>query len=84
MEREMIENPEFGYTPSNLKMLRKHHNLTQTDVANILGVRQRMVMRWETGLTSTAARSDMPYTKWAMLLENLQKRPLQSGIFSIG
>ncbi|ULX34749.1 helix-turn-helix domain-containing protein [Mannheimia haemolytica] len=69
----MIENPEFGYTPSNLKMLRKHHNLTQTEVANILGVGQRIVMRWETELSSTAARSDMPYTKWAELLKNLQK-----------
>ncbi|MDW0499508.1 XRE family transcriptional regulator, partial [Mannheimia haemolytica] len=29
-------------------MLRKHHNLTQTEVANILGVGQRIVMRWET------------------------------------
>lgn len=73
MEREMIENPEFGYTPSNLKMLRKHHNLTQTDVAKLTGTSQRMVMRWETELSSTAGRSDMPHTKWAMLLENLQK-----------
>ncbi|SQF65672.1 putative zinc finger/helix-turn-helix protein, YgiT family [Actinobacillus pleuropneumoniae] len=69
----MIGNTEFGYTPNNLKMLRKHHNLTQTDVANILGVGQRIVMRWETELSSTAARSDMPYKKWAELLKNLQK-----------
>lgn len=69
----MSEKYEHGYTPNNLKALRAAHNLTQTDVAQLTGTSQRMVMRWETELTSTAARSDMPHTKWMMLLKNLQK-----------
>lgn len=70
----MINNAELGYTPKNLKALRAAYNLTQTDVAKLTGSSQRMVMRWETELTSTAVRSDMPYTKWSMLIDNLQKK----------
>lgn len=68
----MIDNAELGYTPSNLKQIRKNHGLTQTALGELVGVTQRTVARWEMDL-SKDNRLDMSYTKWAELLKNLQK-----------
>lgn len=62
---------ELGYTPNNLKSIRAINNLTQTDVANIVGTTQRMVVRWETDVSKTSAHSDMPHTKWLILMNHL-------------
>lgn len=64
---------ELGYTPSNLKEIRAIYNLTQTEVAKIVGASQRMVMRWETDVNNTSAHSDMPYAKWLVLLTHIEK-----------
>lgn len=64
---------ELGYTPYNLKAIRTAHNLTQTDVAKIVGTSQRMVMRWETDVENTSAHSDMPYAKWLVLINHISQ-----------
>lgn len=74
----MIKSYEFGYTPSNLKALRKEYALTQAQVGQIVGVTQRMVARWEVDLDGSN-HSNMPYVKWQALLSHLNKkdRPLR-------
>jgi hypothetical protein len=69
----MIDNPELGYTPANLRAVRKKYNLTQQQVADITGTASyRTVVKWETATDSTAARADMPLKKWLMLLDHIQ------------
>lgn len=68
----MIKNYEFGYTPSNLKALRKKYELTQAQVGEVVGVTQRMVARWEVDLDGSN-HSDMPYIKWQALLNYLNQ-----------
>lgn len=67
----MHQGMDLGYTPSNLRTIRVVHNLTQTEVAKIIGASQRMVMRWETDVNNTSAHSDMPYAKWLVLINHL-------------
>lgn len=63
---------ELGYTPQNLKKIRKQYGLTQKQVADITGtVNGRTVAKWEVDLESTAQRADMPLRKWKMLLDEL-------------
>lgn len=63
----MIELPESGYTPENLKALRIQCNLTQKHVAEITNTKQwRTVARWEAEVDA-ATHSDMPLKKWQVL-----------------
>lgn len=65
----MIENPEFGYTPNNLRALREKHGLTQKQVAEICQVSNyQQVLRWEQS-AEKSTHANMPYTKWLMLVD---------------
>lgn len=65
----MIENMEFGYTPSNLKALRKKYNLTQQMTAEIVGVKNwQNITRWETS-ADKKNHANMPHEKWLALLD---------------
>ena len=66
----MIDNMEFGYTPSNLKSLRQKYGLSQREVADLLGVDISSLQRWEADVGQKSHR-DMPHTKWLTLLEHL-------------
>lgn len=72
---------ELGYTPKNLKIIRKQYGLTQQQVADMTGTASyRTVVKWETDLNSKTQRADMPLRKWAMLLNtvcNAQNYSLQ-------
>lgn len=64
-------NVELGYTPENLKKLRKKHGLNQTDVAKVTGIKNyRQVSRWETDI-SKPLHATMPHIKWILLLKHL-------------
>lgn len=68
----MIESPELGYTPANLRAVREKYGLTQTQVAEIVGVRSYIqVGRWEIETDSPARRADMPLEKWRILLAHI-------------
>lgn len=70
----MIDDPELGYTPRNLKAVRKKYGLTQRQVADITGtVKQSAVSRWEAA-ADTKNHQDMPYSKWLVLLRFLIER----------
>ncbi len=64
----MIENAELGYTPSNLKALRRRYGLTQQNVADIAGATLSAAQKWEAAM-SLKTHSDMPHTRWLLLLE---------------
>lgn len=54
---------EIGFTAQNLKTMRKQLNMTQQDVAELVGVSgNRQVRRWENG------EQDMPTEKWQIFL----------------
>lgn len=58
---------EYGYTPKNLRELRKQYDLTQAQVAQITETKtQPTVARWELELDNSS-HVDMPYTKWQKL-----------------
>ena len=63
----MIENFELGYTPSNLKLLRRMYRLTQQQVADITGVALATAQRWEAN-PNQKSFANMPHTKWVILL----------------
>ena len=67
----MIDAPELGYTPANLKALRKMYRLTQQQVADITGVALATAQRWE-AVPSMSSFANMPHTKWLKLLEHLE------------
>lgn len=67
----MIENAELGYTPSNLKALRRRYGLTQQNVADIAGATLSAAQKWEAAM-SLKTHSDMPHTRWLLLLEYLR------------
>lgn len=69
----MIDNPELGYTPANLKALRQKHGLTQQQVADITGVTLATAQKWETS-PSMSSYANMPHTKWLKLLEYLKNK----------
>ncbi|WP_118815294.1 helix-turn-helix domain-containing protein [Neisseria lactamica] len=58
----MIDNPEFGYTPANLKAVRQKYGLTQQRVADITGVTLATAQKWEAAM-SLKTHSDMPHTR---------------------
>lgn len=71
----MIENPELGYTPANLRAIREKYSLTQTQVAEITQVKNYVqAARWEVELGSPARRADMPLAKWRLLLDWVENR----------
>lgn len=67
----MIDAPELGYTPANLKALRQKYDLTQQATADLLEVNISALQRWETDVGQKSHR-DMPHTKWLTLLEHLK------------
>lgn len=68
----MIDTPELGYTPANLKALRQKYGLTQQQVADITGVALPTAQRWEAS-PSQKSFANMPHTKWLELLEYMNK-----------
>ncbi len=67
-----FEAPEIGYTPANLKALRKQFGLTQAQVAEITGTKTGYsVRRWEAEIDAKN-RADMPLVKWQKLLDSLK------------
>lgn len=67
-----FEAPEIGYTPANLKALRKQFGLTQDQVAEITGTKTGYsVRRWEAAIDAKN-RADMPLVKWQKLLDSLK------------
>lgn len=61
---------EPGYTPGNLKRIRKRYNLTLSEVSILTDSKIRTVQRWETDVDSDL-HSDMPLKKWLSLLASL-------------
>ena len=70
----MIDAPELGYTPANLKALRQQYGLTQQATADLLEVNISALQRWEADVGQKSHR-DMPHTKWLTLLEHLISQP---------
>ena len=69
----MIEQMELGYTPANLKALRKKHGLTQQNVADITESTLKTAQKWETN-PSMNSYANMPHTKWLKLLEYVESK----------
>lgn len=67
----MIEQMELGYTPANLKALRREHGLTQQQVADITGSTLKNAQKWEAS-SSMSSFANMPHTKWLKLLEYIE------------
>ena len=68
--KNMIDNPEFGYTPANLKEVRQKHGLTQQVAADLLEVNISALQRWEADI-NLKSHTDMPLKKWFELLQKL-------------
>lgn len=69
----MIEQMELGYTPANLKALRREHGLTQQNVADITGSTLKTAQKWEAS-PSMSSFANMPHTKWLKLLEYIENK----------
>lgn len=69
----MIDDPELGYTPANLKALRRRYGLTQQQVADITKSTLKNAQKWEAS-PSMSSFANMPYTKWLKLLEHLENK----------
>ena len=67
----MIEQMELGYTPANLKALRREHGLTQQQVADITASTLKTAQKWETS-PNLKSYANMPHTKWLKLLEYIE------------
>lgn len=63
----MIDAPELGYTPANLKALRQKYGLTQQRVADITGVSLATAQRWEASPKQKSYAS-MPHQQWLILM----------------
>ncbi|MFC2416876.1 MAG: helix-turn-helix domain-containing protein [Eikenella corrodens] len=64
----MIDTPELGYTPNNLRAIRAKYGLTQKQVAEITGTSKLFTVgRWEAAV-GAPNHADMPHTKWLRLL----------------
>jgi XRE family transcriptional regulator len=66
----MIDNPELGYTPNNLKAVRQKHGLTQQAAADLLNVNISALQRWEADI-NLKSHTDMPVKKWFDFLQKL-------------
>ncbi|WP_308021507.1 helix-turn-helix domain-containing protein [Neisseria mucosa] len=69
----MIDTPELGYTPANLKALRQKYGLTQQRVADITGVALATAQRWEAS-PNQKSYANMPHTKWVILLDYIVRK----------
>lgn len=69
----MTDNFELGYTPNNLKALRRRYGLTQQNVADITESTLKTAQKWETN-PSMNSYANMPHTKWLKLLEYLKSK----------
>ncbi|HHX2501455.1 TPA: XRE family transcriptional regulator [Neisseria subflava] len=69
----MIDTPELGYTPANLKALRQKYGLTQQRVADITESTLKTAQKWEAS-PSMSSFANMPHTKWLKLLEYLKNK----------
>ena len=69
----MIDQFELGYTPANLKALRREHGLTQQQVADITESTLKTAQKWETS-PSMSSFANMPHTKWLKLLAYLKNK----------
>ena len=69
----MIDAPEFGYTPENLKRLRQKYGITQQRMAELLDTNISTARRWET-LIDRTSHATMPYVKWAEFISILQNQ----------
>lgn len=69
----MIDYFELGYTPNNLKALRRRYGLTQQNVADITESTLKTAQKWETN-PSMNSYANMPHTKWLKLLEYLKSK----------
>lgn len=69
----MINAPEFGYTPNNLKALRQRYGLTQQQVADITESTIKTAQKWEAS-PSMSSFANMPHTKWLKLLEYVKSK----------
>lgn len=71
----MIDAPELGYTPANLKALRQKQGLTQQATADLLEVNISALQRWEADVGQKSHR-DMPLLKWLELVDILNGKTL--------
>lgn len=69
----MIDAPELGYTPANLKALRQKQGLTQQNVADITESTLKTSQKWEAS-PNLKSYANMPHTKWLKLLEYLKNK----------
>lgn len=69
----MIEKFELGYTPNNLKALRREYRLTQQNVADITESTLKTAQKWETS-PSMSSYANMPHKKWLLLLQYLERK----------
>lgn len=69
----VITNPQFGYTPENLKRLRKKYGITQQRMAELLDTNISTARRWETSVDRTS-HATMPYVKWVEFISILQNQ----------
>ncbi len=69
----MIDSFELGYTPANLKALRKKYGLTQQRVADITESTLKTAQKWEAS-PSMSSYANMPHIKWLKLLEYVENK----------
>ncbi|HID7728018.1 TPA: XRE family transcriptional regulator [Neisseria meningitidis] len=69
----MIDTPELGYTPANLKALRRRYGLTQQNIADITESKLKTAQKWEAN-PSMSSFANMPHTKWMKLLEYVKSK----------
>lgn len=63
--------PELGYTPANLRFLRKFYHLTQKELAHLTQSALRSVQNWEAEPEISSSHRAMPLDKWRLLLNEL-------------
>lgn len=66
----MIDTPELGYTPNNLRSIRAKYGLTQQATADLLEVNISAFQRWEADI-NLKSHTDMPLKKWVELIAKL-------------
>lgn len=69
----MIDRFELGYTPANLKALRRKYGLTQQNVADITESKLKTAQKWEAS-PSMISYANMSHTKWLKLLEYVENK----------